>query len=119
MTEQIAKDDTRKLEQFEKVIIDYAGWTDTGDDDVRFDIEEAAESGHSDFLVLFCDMEEICIDIWDSLHEYLEKTKGTEYIKKIHAWYMDEGEFFRGIVEIAAQITAEHILDGLEDERDD
>jgi hypothetical protein len=110
-----AKDDNPKLEEFEKIIIDAAEWDNTYDEDVMMEIEQ----GYAETIIRFGDEEEICIAIWDSLHDYLEKTEGAEYIKKIHARCMSEGEFFRGIVTIATEITAENIMKRLEEQEND
>jgi hypothetical protein len=112
------KFDTSKMEKFEKEIMGALDWFDLATPETLEDIKQAVIAGDSDRLQGYDDYEFIGAKVYDSLWDYLEATKGIQYIKKLHKNNIADGMLYVAIAEEAAQITAQHILARLEQEND-
>jgi hypothetical protein len=100
------------MEQFEKAVIADLNWHNLEDKAVIADITRVA-NGENTQRFVECDNSEIVNNfckVAQSLYDYLEKTRGIGHIKTLDdfAWTAKFG--FR-TMQIAAQITAENLLE--------
>jgi hypothetical protein len=108
------------MRDFEIAIIDTLDWED--DDEATTDeINYAAKYGDNEDLHFEDTAFVLCEKIYDDFCRYIIEKYGLDYLQKMYKkalFSTDTHGIYVDFCQKAAQITAQHILDGLEDKND-